>query len=183
MRARKPWFRASKNAWYVEVDGKQVRLAVGAENEKAAFDAFYKLMATGSPHVEKGLFVAAIGDLFLEFSSVNHSVSTYNTYRHFIQDFCRQYPRLLALETKPFHVSKWVELRPKWKGARWLGLTSKVRSNLMPEIDCVIRSNGIIRSGQTLELRQDRKMECTAHSFLIHSFSTLGSNQYSRWSR
>ncbi len=143
MRARKPWFRASKNAWYVEVDGKQVRLAVGAENEKAAFDAFYKMMATGSPHVEKGLFVVTIGDLFLEYSSVNHSVSTYNTYRHFIQDFCTQYPRLLALETKPFHVSKWVELRPKWKGARWHAIASIKRVFSWAEQEGLISANPI----------------------------------------
>ncbi len=44
----KPWYRASKDAWYVEFNGKQVRLAKGQDNEKAARDAFYKLMANGS---------------------------------------------------------------------------------------------------------------------------------------
>ena len=48
MRTPKPWYRAPKNAWYVEIGGRQVRLAKGKDNEKAARDAFYKLMANGS---------------------------------------------------------------------------------------------------------------------------------------
>jgi hypothetical protein len=29
-----PWYRASRDAWYVEVDGKQVRLAKGKANTR-----------------------------------------------------------------------------------------------------------------------------------------------------
>ena len=48
MRQPEPWYRTSKSAWYVQVGGRKVRLAKGPKNEtrKAAFDAFYKLMAT-----------------------------------------------------------------------------------------------------------------------------------------
>ena len=44
----KPWYRASKDAWYVEFNGRQLRLAKGQDNYKAPLDAFYKLMASGS---------------------------------------------------------------------------------------------------------------------------------------
>jgi hypothetical protein len=58
MRLPKPWFRTSKNAWFVEHNGVQVRLGLHPENapapkkSKAGWnppkeiqDAFYKLMA------------------------------------------------------------------------------------------------------------------------------------------
>ena len=45
MRQPKPWFRTSKNAWFVELGGKQVRLAKGRDSEKQAFEAFYRLMS------------------------------------------------------------------------------------------------------------------------------------------
>jgi hypothetical protein len=44
----KPWYRAPKDAWYVEFNGKQVRPAKDRDNYKAAVDSFYKLMTNGS---------------------------------------------------------------------------------------------------------------------------------------
>lgn len=143
MRARKPWFRASKNAWYVEVDGKQVRLCVGAENEKAAFDAFYKLMATGSPKADPGLSVPALSDLFLEYSCKRHEASTYEIYRHYLNDFCKLYPRLTAIETKPFHITRWLDQRPQWDGSRWHAIAAVKRVFSWSEQEGLIGSNPI----------------------------------------
>jgi hypothetical protein len=74
MKERKPWFRTSKNAWYVEVNGKQVRLAAGEENRQATLTAFYKLMA-GERHAASfcDLMVVTLCDLFLDFSQKAHT--------------------------------------------------------------------------------------------------------------
>lgn len=49
-RPASPWFRTSANAWYVTLNGRKVSLGVqGKKNEKAAVDAWHRLMATGSP--------------------------------------------------------------------------------------------------------------------------------------
>src|SRR5205085_10350901 len=74
MRTHKPWYRASKDAWFVEVNGKQVRLAKGEANEKAAYDAFYKLMAKGPGGLPKSvdLKTAHVCDLFLSSSQRHH---------------------------------------------------------------------------------------------------------------
>lgn len=66
----KPWYRASKDAWYVEFNGEQVRLAKGQDNYKAALDAFYKLMANGTgklpdAHTPR---VATVCDMFIDHS-------------------------------------------------------------------------------------------------------------------
>src|SRR5690606_25467071 len=45
-----PWFRESKGTWYVTVNGRKVSLGVrGRENERAALDAWHKLMAGAEP--------------------------------------------------------------------------------------------------------------------------------------
>ena len=75
----KPWYRASKDAWYVEFNGRQVRLAKGHDNEKAAQQAFYKLMANGSGKLPQAdtLRVATVCDLFLDHSEKHHVPNTF----------------------------------------------------------------------------------------------------------
>src|SRR5581483_8171229 len=103
MRQPKPWFRTSKQAWYVEQRCKKVRLGAhpeGAPPPKKTksgwnappeiMDAFYKLMATDPANLPKAdkIAVALICDLFLQHSEKHHSADTFENYRHFLQDFC-----------------------------------------------------------------------------------------------
>lgn len=44
MRPRKPWYRADRDCWYVQHNGKQVWLAKGKKNKAEAQAAFHKLM-------------------------------------------------------------------------------------------------------------------------------------------
>src|SRR5437868_6363630 len=108
MRQPKPWFRASKNAWFVELGGKQIRLAKGREAEKEAYQAFYRLMALKPEDVPPPdkITVARVCDLFLEHSRRHHAADTYANYRHFLQAFCDAHGRLLAATLKPFHVTR-----------------------------------------------------------------------------
>ena len=82
----KPWYRASKDAWYVEFNGRQVRLAKGRDNEKAAQQAFYKLMANGSGKLPEAdtLRVATVCDLFLDYSEKHHAEGTYRGHKEFL---------------------------------------------------------------------------------------------------
>lgn len=133
MKQPKPWFRASKSAWYVEHHGKQVRLGPhpdgapppkksesGWNAPKAILDAFYKLMAADPvnlPRPEK-ILAAVVCDLFLDHSERHHSPDTFANYKHFLQSFSERYGRLPAAELKPIHVTKWLDDHPSWKGGR-----------------------------------------------------------------
>jgi integrase len=116
----KPWYRASKDAWYVEFHGKQVRLAKGRDNEKAAQQAFYKLMVSSSGRLPETdtLCVAIVCDLFLDHSEKHHVPDTFAWYKQYLQDFCNLYGMLLAQDLKPLHVSRWLDSHLGWKGAR-----------------------------------------------------------------
>ena len=101
-------YRASKDAWYVEFNGRQVRLAKGRDNEKAAREAFYKLMANGSGKLPDAdtLRVATICDLFLDYSEKHHVPDTFSWYRGYLQDFCDLYGTLLVPDFNPLHVGR-----------------------------------------------------------------------------
>ncbi|QEL17661.1 tyrosine-type recombinase/integrase [Limnoglobus roseus] len=133
MRQPKPWYRASKSAWYVELHAKKIRLgshpdgapppkktAAGWNPPSPILDAFYKLMATdpaGLPKAGK-LAVRLLCELFLEYSHAHHAAVTYDNYRHFLQSFCDRCGTLLAADVKPFHVTRWLDANPTWKGGR-----------------------------------------------------------------
>lgn len=57
MRPRRPWYRKSKDAWFVMIDGKQKLLAKGKAAKAEAEAAFYRMMAAGGmvPANENGL--------------------------------------------------------------------------------------------------------------------------------
>ncbi|MFO0849857.1 MAG: site-specific integrase [Gemmataceae bacterium] len=133
MKQPKPWYRASKSAWYVEHHFKQVRLGDHPEGAppprktKAGWnppppilDAFYKLMATGAKTLPKPaqVLAAVVCDLFLDHSQKHHSPDTFKNYRHFLRSFCQRCGRTPAAELKPFQVTRWLDAHPKWKGAR-----------------------------------------------------------------
>jgi integrase/recombinase XerD len=80
MRQPRPWFRSSKNAWYVEHRGKQCRLGdhpngspppkktkAGWNAPQPILDAFYKLMATDLVTLPKpaDILTVQVCDLFL----------------------------------------------------------------------------------------------------------------------
>ena len=86
MRQPTPWYRTFKNAWFVELGGKQVRLTKGKDSEKEAFEVFYRLMAVrpeNLPPTDK-ITVATLSDLFPDYSQKHHSPDTYSVYRHFL---------------------------------------------------------------------------------------------------
>lgn len=133
MRQPKPWYRASKEAWYVEHNFKQHRLGHHPEGypppkkSKAGWsppppilDAFYRLMAADPANLPKPqvILTAQVCDLFLDHSQKHHSPDCYANYRYFLQAFSDDHGRLPAAEVKPFHVARWLDAHPTWNGGR-----------------------------------------------------------------
>ena len=123
MRPRKPWYRSSKDAWYVMIDGKQRLLAKGKASKSEAEAAFYRIMAAGGliPANDNSLNVATLCDLFLDFSQAHNSINTYKWHKHFLDSFCRKCGKLACTVLKPFHLTKWLDGNKSWTGARRSG--------------------------------------------------------------
>lgn len=118
-RFRKPFFRADRGLWYVQLNGRQINL--GAEKD-AAFAAYHQMMGGRSPAVpapsaapvaaaasQQRLLVVVI-DEFLDWCEKHRAPDTYRWYKDRLNEFCQSIPaELLIGELRPFHVQKWVD--------------------------------------------------------------------------
>lgn len=139
MRHASPWYRASKRAWYVEHDGRQVQLLKLAPGEKppirrapegggrprwyppqAVLEAFHRLKAGDPARVDPpGRITAARAcDLFLRWAERHNDPKTFGWYAYYLRDFCLAHGRLPAAELKAYHVTRWLDAHPTWKGSR-----------------------------------------------------------------
>lgn len=113
MKQPQPWFRTSKDAWYVELHGKQYRLAKGKENEEAAYQAYHELMAN-PPQPEKPRdpkYFDALCAEFMEWTKPQWAPKTFRQAALYLDSFNDAWPDLLAAELKPLHVTAWLKKR------------------------------------------------------------------------
>ena len=109
----KPFFRAPRGLWYVQIDGRQINL--GADKD-AAFKTYHGLMqqrdqvpaqpiaSAGSP------LVVVIVDEFLDWCQKHRAPDTYVWYKDRLESFCNTIDaQLTADELRPHHVQKWVD--------------------------------------------------------------------------
>lgn len=118
MREAKPWFRKFNNSWYVEIGGRQVKLATGRDKRAEAVREFHRLMAGFRP-VKADLPTAQhVCDLYLQHSEREHEPSTFQWHLAYLQRFCDRYGRMKPSDLIPFHLTAWLDAHPRWKGAR-----------------------------------------------------------------
>jgi integrase len=126
-RPSKPWFRASKDAWYITIDGKMVPLAVkGERNVKAAELAWHKLLAqAGTPKPDAPpLTVAEAVEAFLTDAESRVKPTTMDTYRMFLLPFVNVHGKRLATALTPT-VAEAYSRKPSWSAdtrASFLGV-------------------------------------------------------------
>ncbi len=116
----KPFFRQTRNLWYVQVQGKQINL--GSDREQA-FQRYHELMQTpleSSVSVtSNGILVVQVLDVFLEWCQKNKAPRTYDWYRDYLQSFVRSLDQHLTIDKlKPFHVLRWLDSHPSWATSR-----------------------------------------------------------------
>jgi integrase len=159
MRPTSPWFRKSKNKWYVEIRGKQEPLGRhpegapeprkgknGSWNVPAEImTAYHKLMATDPANLPKAadIKVCQVCDLFLDYSERHHQPDTFRGYKDFLQDFCDMYGLLLAKDLKPLHVTRWLDAHPSWQGCRRNAVVAVKRAFNWADAEGVLHPNPI----------------------------------------
>ena len=102
----KPFFRDSRQTWYVEVGKKQINL--GPDKSKA-FRRYHDLMRETRPAHARCVKVVELIDEFLESVRQNQSAGTFEWYRFQLQRFAERYPDLEVADLKPFHVQRWID--------------------------------------------------------------------------
>jgi integrase len=108
---RKPFYKNSRQAWYVQIDGKQHKLASGpqAETKQAAEDEYHRMMAGHEPITSKTTAEMLI-EQFLQWTQKRREESTYEWYRRHLQNFANFIgSKMLVANVKPFHVERWLD--------------------------------------------------------------------------
>lgn len=126
MRQPKPFYRASKKAWYCQI-GKQ-QFSLGSDQGQA-WKRFHRLMADGPPtRPQAPPTVLLLCDQFLD--SIQHTVKpeTYEWRRHFLQSFCTRFGSLKVTELKPLHVTAWIDSTTWGSSTRYSAIASIKRA-------------------------------------------------------
>jgi integrase len=130
-----PFYKPSRDTWYVEIDRKQYSLGRHPEtapppkkNKNGEWkpppqiqSAFHQLMAAPPeprPTLRAGSVVELI-DKFLAWCQENRKPETYEWYRWRLQLFCdylkkNRIPQALVSELKPFHLDEFLSCWPGW---------------------------------------------------------------------
>ena len=102
----KPWFRASRNTWYVTIDGHQHNL--GSDRDRA-FEFYRELFADRGLVPEGAMTVRGLGDAFLAWARRELSADTAHDYQRLVTDFTSAFtPSMLARAVVPSHLEEWV---------------------------------------------------------------------------
>ncbi len=102
----KPFFRTARQAWFVEIAGRQVNLG---PDKDTAFRSYHGLMLSGQPTPPRNERVVDLIDEFLESVHENQSAETYEWYRSRLQKFATFHPSLPLASLRPFHVQRWLD--------------------------------------------------------------------------
>ncbi len=116
---RKPWFRKSRDTYYVTLNGQQINLKTN--DKQQANELWHQLMAAGGVEAIQEKTSPTVRELlaeFLEWKQKNSKPKTYDWYQRYLKLFVSSLPQSLTIEElKPFHVTKWIDGKSAWKPA------------------------------------------------------------------
>ncbi len=104
MKFSKPWCRTSRRAWFVTLDGRQLKLG---KTKQEALARYHEMMAAPKKRTVNSDSLLGIIDAFLEWVEQNRSPDTYEWYRYRLQRFAVRCPDLRVMELHPYHVETW----------------------------------------------------------------------------
>ncbi len=119
-RPQGPWYRKSRDAWFITIDGTQHQLARGKQNIDEAWHRYHELMAAPRPETVKTDSVLAVIDLFLDWCQRHRAADTYEWYQQRLQRFTDTIPAALTVgEIRHYHLQQFIDgLRGRMDGSQ-----------------------------------------------------------------
>jgi integrase len=130
----------------------------GRENEEAAWKEFHRLLAQDPATIpeQTSLKVAHVCDLFLRHSEKHNEKRAFTWYQKFLQSFCESCGTIGALDVKPFHVTRWLDVHPKWTTSQRCAVISIKRAYNWAEGEGILSTNPLQRVKKPAATRRDR---------------------------
>ncbi len=116
-RKARPWFRRSDGWWYVCVNGKQQRLALGRKSKPAALQRWHELEleAAANPSVDSpDQTLASVIDAYLDHANHDLDAETHVRRTRYLQLFAEAHGFRLVKECLPIHLSQWLDGKSAW---------------------------------------------------------------------
>lgn len=158
MRHPEPWYRESKDAWFITLGGRQKRLAKGKDNKQAAYEAFYALMAAdGQLPPAKELTLAELAARFRKWSEGEHAESTRVWYESHLKPLLefKNFSRRKAAELTPSDISGWIASRKLGQSTKRGAITAVKALFSFAEKNCRI-TNAAIRHMERPPMKRRR---------------------------
>ena len=128
-RSAKPWFRKDRDAWYVCINGKQVKLADGKSSRNEAYRRFLAIDTEKVKTETARTTGKEVCELFVQFALGNLKPKTHAGYKRFLEPFASQVGNIDGNEVQPKHVAKFIEQCPTWgKTTRYNAITAIKRA-------------------------------------------------------
>lgn len=178
MKFPKPFFRASKQAWYLQLGKRQISL--GKDRDKA-FKRYQEILLHDlgqAPIEDAHLTVAQISDLFVEWSGSHHAVETRDWYHTYLQSFCDSCGGLSVQDLKPFHVTRWLADKA-WGSTTQHQAISCVKRALNWAVDeGLLTDNPLKRVRKPPMQRRERIIDETEHQTILSAVKDEAFRQF-----
>lgn len=112
-RPAKPWYWKVRDAWYVTIAGKRIKLADGKASRNEAYRRFLEMGAEESKAVTARLTGKEVCDLYLAHAKANLKASTHDWYKTVLEPFGKTVASIDANEVKPKDVTRFLDMKRK----------------------------------------------------------------------
>ncbi len=113
-RPSQPFYRKDRDAWVTRINGKQITLAKGKANKRAAVEEFYKLMAQVGREPATKVTVQQVVDYCLRWTKLNREQATFAGYERYLGYFVKSHGNDDACLITPAIIHQWLGIHPGW---------------------------------------------------------------------
>ena len=116
MRQPKPWYRKQTKSWYVQIDGRQIRLGT---KKRDAWNKYHEVMSNGV-HPSSTVTMGSLLGKYLDWCEQHLAPPTYKKNQFHVNRFRAQVkPLLAATDVKPLHVQRWIDKQYRGRSATY----------------------------------------------------------------
>lgn len=110
-REPKPFFRRSKNAWYLQLGRRQISLG---QDKKQAWANYHQIMAENEP-IRETATIELLFERFLDWVRENRKPTTYESFQRYLSRFARYMGKRTKISAvRGSDLSAWVEQEKTW---------------------------------------------------------------------
>ena len=113
-RPARPWYRAARDAWFVFINGKCVKLVDGKSNKTEAYRRFLAIDPEEARTVVAKVTGEEVCDLFIRHAESHLRNSTATAYRNTLLPFASFVKKMDGNAVQPKDLSRYMDRHPNW---------------------------------------------------------------------